>query len=774
MTGQELSADLVARTREAEKEHLADLLAQWRIALERAADRASVGFALVAQGGWQPPPEGAVLTAAQITALAAALNKRLLPIWRAVLTDVATGPLATIGITWDGHHPLFAGQIDQAAQRTGERLGLAVQDVLRKTIAEAYATDLGIRETTAAIRTAITDAAPWQADALARTDLNSLANGASKNAAQLAGMGYKTWLATLDDRTRPEHADADGQTVPMADTFTVGGEDADYPGDPALSDAMAMNCRCTLTYSESLGQADEGITAGGGTMEQQEMMAAMPSGMDSLPTGVKACSMNGTPGYTGGGACHMHDGTDAGMRTAIRKAQGDASKAKAALIASPRPITFTGVATVEGKIADDNAVTPRVILPNALSWPEMPVSFMAQTVTAEGHDGAEVAGRIDSFTRVPGAAKSRQRIETAGELTTPFGINEIGPMLDDKTMRYVSVDIGATEWAIVNRSTLKVVPEADLNVEDLMGGKYALGATSGKIKALTLVPTQAIEGALVSLTASADGSECTVTVPVELSVAGPGLLAAAAPVRPPRLWFETPEPPGKMPLTISDDGRVFGHLATWDSCHVSFLPSCVPPPKSPSNYAYFHVSELDLDDGDVVTVGKLMWSPTDGGHADRRLTAQRASEHYDKTGMAAAFLRVTDGEHGIWACGSINPTLSDEQRQGMRRELRLNPPSGDWRPINGKYELICGLAVAVPGFPVPRATMTIVASGEEVEIEDAIIASSGVIEPDPLAVAALERDGLLDHEDADADRKIRVLAARAAGGLDAMAALVKS
>jgi hypothetical protein len=202
---------------------------------------------------------------------------------------------------------------------------------------------------------------------------------------------------------------------------------------------------------------------------------------------------------------------------------------------------------------------------------------------------------------------------------------------------------------------------------------------------------------------------------------------------------------------------------------MSFLPSCVPPPKSPSNYAYFHVCELDTADGHNVTVGKLMFCPN-GGHADRQISATRASQHYDRTGMAGAYLRVVDGKHGIWAAGSLNPKMTDEQREEMRRELRLNPPSGDWRPVNGRYELICALAVAVPGFPVPRATVTITASADGIELEDAIIASSGLFDPDPAAVVALELIGLHDEE-REAEERIRLLAARAEG-VEALAALV--
>lgn len=56
----------------------------------------------------------------------------------------------------------------------------------------------------------------------------------------------KQWLATLDDRTRHDHAVADGQTVPKDEPFIVGGEKLMFPGDPSGSGWNIYNCRCTM------------------------------------------------------------------------------------------------------------------------------------------------------------------------------------------------------------------------------------------------------------------------------------------------------------------------------------------------------------------------------------------------------------------------------------------------------------------------------------------------------------------------------------------------
>lgn len=56
----------------------------------------------------------------------------------------------------------------------------------------------------------------------------------------------KIWVATEDERTREEHAEADGQEVDYDLPFDVGGEELMYPADPKGSGWNIYNCRCTM------------------------------------------------------------------------------------------------------------------------------------------------------------------------------------------------------------------------------------------------------------------------------------------------------------------------------------------------------------------------------------------------------------------------------------------------------------------------------------------------------------------------------------------------
>lgn len=65
------------------------------------------------------------------------------------------------------------------------------------------------------------------------------------------------WLATLDNRTRHEHRELDGQRVPVGKPFEVDDEEIRFPGDPTAPGHLIWNCRCTLVpHLKNLDQSD--------------------------------------------------------------------------------------------------------------------------------------------------------------------------------------------------------------------------------------------------------------------------------------------------------------------------------------------------------------------------------------------------------------------------------------------------------------------------------------------------------------------------------------
>jgi len=190
-----------------------------------------------------------------------------------------------------------------------------------------------------------------------------------------------------------------------------------------------------------------------------------------------------------------------------------------------------------------------------------------------------------------------------------------------------------------------------------------------------------------------------------------------APIVPPASWYSNPELDGPTPMTIDDSGRIYGHLATWETCHRGFADSCVRPPRSASAYSHFLTGEILLDDGSRVPVGQIT---IDTSHAPLYAQGQKAAAHYDDTGTVVADITTGEDRFGIWMAGSLRPDVSPEKI----RALMASDVSGDWRRIGSALELIAVLAVNVPGFHKARPQIR-----EDEGLVAALVASLGPGEP---------------------------------------------
>lgn len=81
---------------------------------------------------------------------------------------------------------------------------------------------------------------------VARTEVTAGMNGGALSMYKSNGIDGKEWITTLDEVTRDDHADADGQTVSVNDSFMVGGFSMEHPGDPSAPPEQIVNCRCAI------------------------------------------------------------------------------------------------------------------------------------------------------------------------------------------------------------------------------------------------------------------------------------------------------------------------------------------------------------------------------------------------------------------------------------------------------------------------------------------------------------------------------------------------
>ena len=120
------------------------------------------------------------------------------------------------------------------------------------------------------------------------------------------------------------------------------------------------------------------------------------------------------------------------------------------------------------------------------------------------------------------------------------------------------------------------------------------------ILASTVCPTPAINGAEIMLASGMQVHRFSFTPRVAeepLTASAAGL----APLHPPGIWFDDPHLTGPTPLTVTDEGQVFGHAALWNSCHIGEPNGpgiCVPPPRSGMSYEIFHHGAVETIEGD--------------------------------------------------------------------------------------------------------------------------------------------------------------------------------
>ena len=330
----------------------------------------------------------------------------------------------------------------------------------------------------------------------------------------------------------------------------------------------------------------------------------------------------------------------------------------------------------------------RIIAPGALTSRDLPLPLMWQRVSGDGHGGAVTVGAIQSLTidnesgMVTGSGTWLD-VRGSGDAQRQAEAGVTGPSVD----LFDDLDIIEVQRLV---EAGVIGPDVTSNLDDLeyaMDDDGVVVITSARIAGATLVQIPAFAG--VSIT-TGGGTE------VSEPAASP-LLASATVTRvlPPLEWFMKPDLDRVTPLTVSDTGRVFGHIAPWGSCHVG-LPGCVTPPPSYSNYAYFLQSSQPLADGTEIPVGTLVAGPR---HADAQLAFHAATQHYDDPKAAVAKVMAGEDEFGIWVAGWLLPNATEEAVD----TFRTSPVSGDWRRIGGNLEMIAVCSVNSAGFPIPKA-----------------------------------------------------------------------
>ena len=528
--------------------------------------------------------------------------------------------------------------------------------------------------------------------------------------------GRLRWVTVHDNRVRPTHVEADGQVQDLGTPFHVGDAHLLYPGDPAGPLKETANCRCILIPTDARPAVNRAVNVKYSASDIER--TAMKLRIEETARRV---------------------GEFSDLRNDVETA-GDTVPEPAAEAAPDG--RWEGVIAREGEMTGDG----RLIEDGALRWDDLPIPLRVAFKDVGGHDGAEVCGRIETVER-----RDNGDIYATGtfDLGSAVGV-EAYRQVSEQMSNGVSIDTDDVTFRIMAKADM---PEADVadsgnDSDDEPGpdGRVKVAAMSSsdelmviesaRLRAATLVAVPAFATARVYAAGqapstpepaerdeNADSEEKMARSADADPLSRDSLTAAAIPTAPPEAWFKDPALTGPTALVVEDDGRVYGHIAAWGTCHIGQIGKCVEPPTSPSNYAYFRTGALQTAEGTSVAVGHLTMGT---GHAGPRDSANAAAEHYDNTGTVFADVAAGEDAYGIWVAGSLRPGITPEQV----RVARSAPISGDWRTIRGSLELVGALAVNVPGFPVPRP-QGLLASGEVKSLQ-----ASGVVAHDDSAARA--------------------------------------
>lgn len=523
--------------------------------------------------------------------------------------------------------------------------------------------------------------------------------------------GRLRWVTVHDARVRPTHVEADGQVQDLGTPFHVGGAHLLYPGDPAGPLKETANCRCILIPTDARPAVNQAISA-------------------KYPfSGIERTAMKLRIEET---ARKMGEFSDLREEPA-----GDPVSTPPASEGAPSG-RWEGVIAREGEMTGDG----RMIEDGALRWDDLPIPLRVAFKDVGGHDGAEVCGRIETVERREGGDIYATGTFDLGSAVGAEAFRQVSEQMsngvsidtDDVTFRIMAkADMPEADVADSGNASDdgEADPEGRVKVAAMSSSDELTVIESARLRAATLVAVPAFATARVYAAGQAPAKPSEDAEPEEtleasaepFSQSRDSLTAAAIPTAPPEAWFKDPDLTGPTALVVEDDGRVYGHIAAWGTCHIGQIGKCVEPPTSPSNYAYFRTGALRTAEGTSVAVGHLTMGT---GHAGPRDSANAAAEHYDNTGTVFADVAAGEDAYGIWVAGSLRPGITAEQV----RVARSAPISGDWRTIRGALELVGALAVNVPGFPVPRP-QGLLASGEVRSLQ-----ASGVVAHDDSAARA--------------------------------------
>lgn len=542
----------------------------------------------------------------------------------------------------------------------------------------------------------------------------------------------KEWVTMHDSDVRAAHKDVDGQKRLVGDKFDVAGVEMTMPGDVTAPIELWINCRCSLrptlisedfqsTEGGAMTQFYTGDTTGVTnttmtiTLQPGDYLMGRPAEEPEDETvGAGLIPWHGVLApegvFSGDGRMFAHDALtfrDLPLPLTYQKSSDDGHKGS---------VTVGSIEHIERRDAMMHASGYFLATPEADEVVGLLAHFGRYGVSVDADDAEmeldEENGKV-TFSKARIAAASVVGIpafdqayiclgEPAGSMAASAVVAGRGPgwlthpvetkRLHDYWTRpgeagYLKIGWGRPGGGDFYRCRTEVGEEIGENSPEKLRFINQICA-QWHHDVLHVWPGQ--EGVASGETVEMDNAEPAPALT---------LVASADQIKAPADWFKNPEFTKITHLTVTKEGRVFGHIAEWGVCHIGINGVCTEPPHSNSDYGYFANKAVLLDDGTLARTGVLTLG---GKHATGHLSLGEATRHYDTTSAALADVTVGEDDFGIWCAGWLRPGVAPENVVA----LRASDISGDWREISrgsGELEMVAALAVNAGGFPIKVA-----------------------------------------------------------------------
>ncbi len=188
------------------------------------------------------------------------LRKLGLPYLTAMLAETGATEAGKLAIKFDLLNPLVQHWLGQRTAKFSKYVTEETASALTQQLRAAELAGESIPQIQARIEEVFKFNSDVRSERIARTEMVGSSNRGALEAYRQSGVvDSKRWLASLDERTRPAHAEAHRQTVALDAPFMVGGEEIDGPGDG--SPENSINCRCTV---QPVIETRKALSAGNG------------------------------------------------------------------------------------------------------------------------------------------------------------------------------------------------------------------------------------------------------------------------------------------------------------------------------------------------------------------------------------------------------------------------------------------------------------------------------------------------------------------------------